>query len=197
MDFLGGSCSSQEPNHFFYPPPPPCFVCFPILAFGLLFVSSHVGLYLIIVLLFLCQQFIPLPCHLIMCCAVILCGWWCYLGYWLVSMCVHSLGLLAQVNTLKYFWGDCSLRATHQQIFLLASRCHCLSLCCSLSCSSSFFLYPSFRFHSHINQPNNHFLSLCFPLFLSDRRHEECLSLSPTSSVHCPSLSHVLSSAQF
>lgn len=44
------------------------FVCFPFLVFGLLFVSSHVGFYLIIVLLFLCQHFTLLPCHLIMYC---------------------------------------------------------------------------------------------------------------------------------
>lgn len=65
---LPGAKSFAWCNVFFFFTPSFLFVCFPILVFGLLFVSSHVGLYLIIVLLFLCQQFIPLPCHLIMCC---------------------------------------------------------------------------------------------------------------------------------
>lgn len=81
MDFLGRNYDSQEPNHlhgimfliflccflflYIFCTSSSTFICFPIPVFGLLFVSSHVGLYLIIVLLFLCQQFIPLPCHLI------------------------------------------------------------------------------------------------------------------------------------
>lgn len=110
MDFLGRNCSSQEPNHlhgvmfFFLNSPPRSFV-FPILVFGLLFVSSHVGLYLIIVLLFLCQQFILLPCHLIMCCVNSV-----LLQHHSLRMMVLSglltcgdvcsfIGIIAQVNT--------------------------------------------------------------------------------------------------
>lgn len=117
------------------------FVCFPILAFGLLFVSSPVGLYLIIVLLFLCQQFIPLPCHLIMCCVNSV-----LLRHHSLRMMVLSglltcvdvcsfIGITAQVNTLHLgLWGLFSEGHTLADIsvFLSVSRCHCQSLFLSI-----------------------------------------------------------------
>lgn len=113
MDFLGRNCSSQEPNHLhgvmfffvFFFKLSSTLICFSILVFGLLFVSSHVGLYLIIVLLFLYQQFILLPCHLIMCCVNSV-----LLQHHSLRMMVLSglltcgdvcsfIGIIAQVNT--------------------------------------------------------------------------------------------------
>lgn len=162
MDFLGRSCSSQEPNHlhgvmsfFFFFTPSFTFVCFPILVFGLLFVSSHVGLFLIIVLLFLCQQFILLPCHLIMCCVnsvllrhhslrmIVLSG---------LLTCVDVcsfIGITAQVNTLHLglWWLFSEGHApTHISIFLSVSPCHCwnsLSVAHCSPCSISFALCSS------------------------------------------------------
>lgn len=132
MDFLGRSCSSQEPNHlhgvmsfllllllflflFFLTSSSTMVVCFPIPVFGLLFVSSHVSLYLIIVLLFLCQQFIRLPRHLIMCCVNSLLSrlhslWMMVLSGLLTCVDVCSfIGITAQVNTLHLgVWGPFS-----------------------------------------------------------------------------------------
>lgn len=155
MDFLGRGRSSQEPNHLHgvmssFPPPSSTFVCFPILVFGLLFVSFHVRLYLIMVLLFLCQQFILLPCHLIMCCVnrVLLCcrSLRIYLGYWLVSMCVRSLGLLPRYIHFIGDFGDCSLLALHQQTFLFF--CLCPTGLASLSANLVLF-HSLFIFHSY------------------------------------------------
>lgn len=162
--------------------------------FGLLFVSSHVGLYLIIVLLFLCQQFILLPCHLIMCCVntvccccIILCGWWCYLGL-LTGVDVCSfIGITAQVNTFHLgLWGLLSEGHTQADIsvFLSLSHCHCQSLCSSLSCSISFSLfvplYSPLSYHKSAKitlfAP---YLSLSLFSFLS-------VSLSPASILHSP-----------
>lgn len=76
-------------------------ICFPVLMFGDL-LPHHVGLCLIIALIFWCPNFIPLPCHLIMYCmqgfAAIFCfvfRWWLiYLHYWLMLGHVHSMRVL-------------------------------------------------------------------------------------------------------
>ena len=175
---------------FFLPPPPPpppppptsTFVCFPVLAFGLLFVSYHVGLYLIIVLLFLCQQFIPLPCHLIMCCvnSVLLRASSFFCGLTVLSgllTCVDVCsvaGITAQVNTLHLgLWGGGTvLRGPG------TGRYFCLSICvadvASVSCPVTLSLF------SHFAQlvQNNTFCpsSLVF------------LSRSPTGCVYSPAL---------
>lgn len=166
MDFLGRSCSSQEPNHlhgvmsfflFLYPPLRvrlffnPCV--WPIICF------LPCRLYLIIALLFLCQQFIPFPRHLIMCCVNSL-----LLRHYSLRMMVLSglltcvdvcsfIGITAQVNTLHLgLWGLFSEgRASADiSVFLLVPRCHCQFLCFSLSCSILFSFCLSF---THPNQP--------------------------------------------
>lgn len=108
MGFLGRSRSSLGAKSFdwcnvcfyclfffFFLPPPPTFICFPILVFGDLFLH-HVGVCLIIALLFLCPNFILLPCHLIMRCmqdfAAMYCfyifwQWWIYLHKWHAMVC--------------------------------------------------------------------------------------------------------------
>lgn len=194
MDFLGRSRSSQEPNHlhgvmsffFFSPPPlssPPRFVCFPVLAFGLLFVSYHVGLYLIIVLLFLCQQFIPLPCHLIMCVLTV-----CWCGHhpflridgviWVIDLC----------RCVFSRWDYCSGKYTSSgTLGGLSSEGQAQAdisvfLSVSLTLPVSLVLLPC-PFFSHFAQlvQNNTFCpsSLLF------------LSRSPTSSAYSPALGSV------
>lgn len=76
MDFLGRSWSSQEPNHLHGVMSVFIGFFFCNLLYVHLFsnphvwwvVSQHVRVCLIIVLLFLCPNFIPLPCHRVMCC---------------------------------------------------------------------------------------------------------------------------------
>lgn len=172
MDFLGRSCSSQEPNHlhgvmsFFFFTPSSTFVCFPILVFGLLFVSSHVGLYLIIVLLFLCQQFIPLPCHLIMCCVnnvllqhhslrmMVLSGL-------LTCVNVYSFsGITAQVNTLHLGLRGLLSEGPH------TSRYFCLSVSVP-----PLFLVSSFLSLSLFPQIQNNTAPFLSPFFSIYTRH--------------------------
>lgn len=192
MDFLGRSCSSQEPNHlhgvmsFFFFTPSSTFVCFPILVFGLLFVSSHVGLYLIIVLLFLCQQFIPLPCHLITCCVNSVLLWHHSLPMMLSSgllTCVDVcsfIGITAQVNTLRLgLWGLFSEGHTQADI----------SVCLPLPSPVSLFLPVLFYFVVSFSSPFSH---NSVKIILSAPFHSpslfDTLSPSPTSIVHPPSL---------
>lgn len=99
------------------------FICFPILALGLLFISSHVGLCLVLVLLFLCKQFILLPCHLITACVNSVLLPHHSLRMMLLSgllTCVDAcsfIGITAQVNRLHLrLVGPLSREPTHQQI---------------------------------------------------------------------------------
>lgn len=68
------------------------------------------------------------------CVGIILCGWWCSLGYWPVPMCVHSFGITAQVNTLH--WGL-------QGPFFKNWKQADISLCLSVSVSLPLFLCVS------------------------------------------------------
>ena len=92
------------------------YVCFPILVFGLLFVSSHVRLYLIIVLLFLCQQFVPLPRHLITCCVNSL-----WLRHYSLPMMVLS-GLLTCVDVCSFIWITAQVNTLHLGLWGLFSE---------------------------------------------------------------------------
>lgn len=200
MDFLGRGRSSQEPNHLHgvmssFPPPSSTFVCFPILVFGLLFVSFHVRLYLIMVLLFLCQQFILLPCHLIMCCVnrVLLCCrslWMTDLSGLLTCVDVCSfIGITAQVYTLH--WGlwrlfSAGFTSADISVFLSVSDWPCQSLC--QSCSISFPLHLSLVHKVTLFAPLP--LLLSFTLFILNSL---CVSLFFVN-LHCLfSISRVLS----
>lgn len=190
MDFLGRGWSSQEPNHLhgvmsFSPPPASTFVCFPILVFGLLFVSFHVRLYLIMVLLFLCQQFILLPCHLIMCCVnrVLLCC--CSLRMMRLLTCVAVslfIGIIAQVYTLHLgLWRQFSAGLTSADIvvFQTLSSWPCQSIChsCGILYSLFILLCASTRTQSYLLWPP----PFSFTLFILNSL---CVSLSFVN-LHC------------
>lgn len=154
--------------------------------FGLLFVSSHVGLYLVIVLLFLCQQFIVLPCHLITCCVNSV-----LLRRHSLRMMVFS-GLLTCADVCSFVWDYCSGKYTSFGTLgtvlrgLKTSRYFCLSVCVPLPSQIFIFLSVSFIFtfymslcpSSVISQNNTFYFlglvfytyhtpqSLCFELFL-------------------------------
>lgn len=198
MDFLGRGWSSQEPNHLhgvmsFFPPPASTSVCFPILVFGLLFVSFHVRLDLIMVLLFLCQQFILLPCHLIMCCVnrVLLCC--CSLRMielsgllTCVAVCLY-IGIISQVYALHLgLWRQFSAGLTSADIFVFQtlSNWPCQSIChsCGILYSLFILLCTSTRTQSYLLWP-----SACSSS-LSHSSYSVFLSLSSTCIVYSPSL---------
>lgn len=137
--------------------------------FGLLFVSSRVGLYLIIVLLFLCQQFIPLPCHLIMCCVNSVLLWHHSLPMMVSSgllTCVDVcsfIGITAQVNTLHLgLWGLFS--EGHKQADISVFLCLPLPSPVSLFLPVLFYFVLSFSSSSFTQLSQNN--TSCHP-FLS------------------------------
>lgn len=128
--------------------PSSMFVCFPISScLPPLRVCVRVGLYHIMLLLFLCSQFILLPCHPIMCCAnrVLL----CLRSEWMmelsrsrtrVTVCSFS-GPAAQVHAIEF-----GLRKVFSaSVVFLAGR-HSLIVAPSLSpllhLSCSWFPFP-------------------------------------------------------
>lgn len=138
--------------------------------FGLLFVSFHVRLYLIMVLLFLCQQFILLPCHLIMCCVnrVLLC---CRSLRMMelsglltcVDVCLF-IGITAQVYTLHLgLWRLFSAGLTSADISVFLSA----RLALPVSLPILFYFIPSSSFtHTQSNPlcPSSfsfYFIGLC------------------------------------
>lgn len=171
---------------FFYP----TFVCFPILVFGLLFVSLHVRLYLIIVLLFLCQQFILLPCHLIMCSVSRVLLWCCSLRMMELS------GLLTCVDVCSFFGITAQVYRLHLGLWRLFSAGQTsadISIFLSMSewpfqslCQSSCILFPLRPF----------VLSLIHKIILSAPPPSLSLFYTPhsTSIVDSPSPSCALSS---
>lgn len=205
MDFLGRGRSSQEPNHLHgvmssFPPPPSTFVCFPILVFGLLFVSFHVRLYLTMVLLFLCQQFILLPCHLIMCCVN------------KVLLCCRSLrmmdlsGLLTCVDVCSFIGITAQVYTLHLGLWrlflcwLYISRHFCFSVCVRLALPVSlpilFYFIPSSSFTR--TQSNPLCPSSSPSLFYTLHSQQSlCFSLFRQLALSILHLSCALSSASF
>lgn len=179
-------------SFFFFFTPSSTFVYFPILVFDLLFVSSHVGLYLIIVLLFLCQQFILLPCHLIMCCVNSV-----LLRHHSLRMMVLS-GVLTCVDVCSFIGISAQVNTLHLGLCGLFSEDHtpavCLSVCVPLPLPVYLVLFRSlfvriFSFTDTQISQNNNFLPRFFTIFMSDSLcFSLCLYLSPTGIICSPSL---------
>lgn len=152
------------------------YVCFSILVFGL-FVSSHVGLYLIIVLLFLCQQFVLLPRHLITCCVNSL-----WLRHYSLPMMVLS-GLLTCVDVCSSIWITAQVNTLHLGL------CGLFSEGSATAFMSCFLSLP----HCHLNLSVSPFpilfCSLFRPSFYSYRKSVKNNTLFPFSFSY--SLPHV------
>lgn len=118
------------------------FVCFPISS---CLPPLRVGLYHIMLPLFLCSQFILLPCHPIMCCAnrVLL----CLCSEWMMELS-HSR---TRVTVRSFIWAAAQVHAIQFGLWKVFSAVCCFpgwalqSHCCSfpVSSSSSFIVWVS------------------------------------------------------